>query len=167
MTYWFTLEPAGSTLDIWVQDAVDRAFDGPAWLRPRFPAGREVVLHPRTTTAGDVRVTGIARVGGSRKRLTADLHVPAPHRASRFGLLHAAAVALSAIGTEFALGPCPLRDPARGVRAPLAAALARPAPHVPPGRLLLLGGDPADGAWHAEVAARLGATPAGELTWTR
>ncbi|WP_433083857.1 hypothetical protein ACQP1P_05905 [Dactylosporangium sp. CA-052675] len=125
MTFWFGLEPAEDLTDAWVGDAVDRAFDGPAWLRPRFPGGREVVLSPRPSPSGTVTVTSIRRVGGSRKRLTADLHVPRAHRHHRFALLRAAVLGLAAVGAELGLGPCPLRRPGRGVRAPDSHARAR------------------------------------------
>nr|BFE63055.1 hypothetical protein GCM10020063_075810 [Dactylosporangium thailandense] len=165
MTYWFGLEPAEDLTDAWVGDAVDRAFDGPAWLRPRFPGGREVILSPRPSPSGTVAVTSIRRVGGSRKRLTADLHVPGPHRHHRFALLRAAVLGLAAVGAEFGLGPCPLRRPGRGVRAPLIPGTPRPAPEAEPGRLLLVAGDPVDAEWHEAVAARLGATRTSEATW--
>ncbi|WP_433215513.1 hypothetical protein ACQP00_05995 [Dactylosporangium sp. CS-047395] len=165
--YWFDLEPAEGLADRWAADAVDRAFDGPSWLRPRFPAGRAVILRLRSTLAADVTVTAVASIGGSRKRLTADVHLPAHRRRSRFGLLHAAVVGLTAIGTEFALGPCPLRRPDRPVRAPLIPLPSRPPVTVPPGRLLLVAGDPVDGAWHDEVAARLSAVRTSETTWIR
>ncbi|GAB3870911.1 hypothetical protein ACFPIJ_04985 [Dactylosporangium cerinum] len=184
MTYWLDIETTGADSLVvgHVQDRVDRAFDGGKWLRQRFGATRTVELRMVATAAPVASAGGAAKLGGHRRRLVAEVRVPAVWFPGTwavdagsgllgFRLMGATLLGLDAIGAEFGLGPCPLRTPGTRLRREqqldcteddaLEAAVDRLTAALPPGRLLLVAGDEADEdrPWHRAVAARLAATP--------
>ncbi len=185
MSFWLDIELTGaqSVVAGHVRDRVDRAFDGGAWLRRRFGPSRTVELRLVATAVPVPSAGGAGRLGGHRKRLVAEVLVPAAWFPGGWGvdagsgllgfrLMGAALLGLDAIGAAFGLGPCPLRTPGPRLRREqrldhteddaLEAAVDRLTAALPPGgRLLLIAGDDADEdrPWHRAVAARLEATP--------
>jgi hypothetical protein len=194
VNYWLDIETTGADSLVvgHVQDRVDRAFDGGAWLRQRFGPSRTVELRMVATAAPVPSVGGTGKTGGHRKRLVADVRVPLAWFPGTWGvdagsgllgfrLMGAVLLGLDAIGAEFGLGPCPLRTPGPRLRREqrldctgddaLEAAVDRLTAVLPPGRLLLVAGDEADEdlPWHRAVAARLDATPLADAevpAWT-
>jgi len=179
VTYWFGFVPVlDEVLFAHVEDRLDRAFDGAAWLRRRFPGGRTAEVRAVVHDAAVVEAGATGVVGGSRKRVFAEVRIPAvwfgPQAGGSLGfrLMGAALLGLDAIGAAYDLGPCPLHPPGRKLRRPLLPSLAeagkgfepavgRLVAGLPADRLLLLAGSEtaADRRWQRTVAQRLAAAP--------
>lgn len=194
MTYWFSLVaheewkggaghlaalPGAELLYAQVEERVDQAFAGEAWLRRRFAGNRTVELRAALHEGMAVEVADVTAVGGSRKRVVGDLRLPADWFRGRadgvlgFRLMAAAVRGLHQVGADLGLGVCPLRSPGKGVRRGTDFGLfapAEPAQVALVGRRVLAGAGrdtlivvagselPEDRSWQREVVRKLGGT---------